>query len=287
MDDLNKDVENFFQGYAENFDAIYGHTKKRNFFQRWIDRRLRRVMRLRFEETLANSVNPDIKSILDIGCGSGRYCVEFLRQGKRVAALDMAEGMLQIARKACASISGEKPIEFIKANYLEYEFREKFDAACLMGLFDYIENPIALFEKLKRDISKEIYASFPKSSGLLAFIRRIRYRLRKCPLFMYTWADIEEIMTKTELLGKYEVVDCERDYFLKIDPPVARPTNVELAEFRAQFATDVGDAYWNIMAYQKAAKCFRRAYRYYLFMGDEELAQSMLDAIKACKRNMN
>ena len=61
MDDLNKDVENFFQGYAENFDAIYGHTKKRNFFQRWIDRRLRRVMRLRFEETLANSVNPDIR----------------------------------------------------------------------------------------------------------------------------------------------------------------------------------------------------------------------------------
>ena len=30
-----KDVEKFFHGYAADFDSIYGHTKKRNAWQKF------------------------------------------------------------------------------------------------------------------------------------------------------------------------------------------------------------------------------------------------------------
>jgi SAM-dependent methyltransferase len=220
MNNNSLKVENFFHNYAGTFESLYGHTKNRNFIGRWFDRNLRRVMRLRFEETLKNTANPDIKSILDIGCGPGRYCIEFLKQGKRVVGIDLAEGMLDIAKLATRDIaennSANCSIEFLQANYLTYEFDEKYDAACLMGFFDYIDDPIAIFNKLKKDITKEIYASFPKDSGLLAKQRRIRYWLRGCPLYLYSLSDLKEIMKRVDLSDKYQVIDCERDYFLKI-----------------------------------------------------------------------
>jgi len=209
-------VKTFFHGYAENFDAIYGHTGKRNFIGRWIDKHLRRTMRLRFEETLKQTSNPEIQSILDVGCGPGRYGVEFLKQGKKVVELDMAEGMLEIARQVIGDIRHEGSVEFIQADYLIHPFKEKFDAACLMGFFDYIENPVEVIEKLKKDVTGEIYASFPKNAGLLAKTRTVRYRLRQCPLFLYTIEDIRKIMEKTGLSDRYGITDCERDYFIKI-----------------------------------------------------------------------
>ena len=62
----------------------------------------------------------------------------------------------------------------------------KKDAAILMGFFDYISNPLDIFIKLKEDTNKFILASFPKSGGILAFQRKIRYNMRNCQLFYYS-----------------------------------------------------------------------------------------------------
>lgn len=210
-------VRDFFHGYAGDFDAIYGHTAKRNFIGRWVDRNLRKVMRLRFEETIKNTSNNAINSILDIGCGPGRYCVEFVRQGKKVVGVDLAEGMLALARQAVSAVVLPGTISFIKSDYLEAQFTERFDGACLMGFFDYIEDPVPIFKKLKKEISKEIYASFPKNQGLLAKIRMIRYRLRNCPLYLYSQADVERILKDSGLENQYEIKDLGRDYYVKVD----------------------------------------------------------------------
>lgn len=214
--DSNK-VRDFFHGYAGDFDAIYGHATKRNAFGRWIDRNLRAVMRRRFEETLKHTAKKEIRSILDVGCGPGRYSVEFLKQGKNVVALDLAEGMLVIAKKAVGAIEHSGSVAFIKADYLMHRFPEKFDAACLMGLFDYIREPVTVLKKLNSEVSKEIYASFPKRSGFLALTRQVRYRLRNCPLYMYSLSDVERILDDSGFAGKYVVQDFGRDYYVKID----------------------------------------------------------------------
>jgi SAM-dependent methyltransferase len=216
MENDRSKVSKFFHGYAGDFDAIYGHTDKRNALGRWIDTHLRAVMRLRFEETLKHTAKKEIRSILDVGCGPGRYSTEFLKQGKDVVALDIAEGMLALARKSAGAMEHNGSISFIKADYLENNFPEKIDAACLMGFFDYIRDPVTLMKKLKKEISKEIYASFPKNSGLLALIRRMRYRLRNCPLFLYSRYEIEKILDESGLAGQYTIQDFGRDYYVKI-----------------------------------------------------------------------
>lgn len=219
---VNKDsqeVKTFFDGYASDFDSIYGHTNKRGPIDKLADKWFRKVMLLRFEETLKRSVNPSIKNIVDIGCGPGLYCVEFLKQGKDVVAIDLAENMLSIAGAHVKKHASDKvdKITYLHANYLEHDFTQQYDAACLMGLFDYIKDPVELFEKLKKDITKEVYASFPKAGGFLAWQRKVRYNMKNCPLYLYTLEDIKTIMSKVGLDGKYEVVDCERGYFVKVD----------------------------------------------------------------------
>ena len=75
----NNDIGLFFESYAKSFDSIYGHRKKRSFIGRMNDWFFRRAMYSRFEKTINIIKNDDINSILDVGCGSGRYCLEYLK----------------------------------------------------------------------------------------------------------------------------------------------------------------------------------------------------------------
>jgi len=215
-----QEVKSFFDGYASDFDSIYGHTDhQRGVFDKLADKLFRQVMLLRFKETLKRTANSAINSVMDVGCGPGHYCVEFLKQGKKVMAIDLAENMLQIAKQRveAANFDDKADISFLQANYLDHNFGEQYDAACLMGFFDYIQNPEDVLEKLKKDITKEVYASFPQSGGLLILQRKIRYNLRNCPLYLYSRKDVDNLMKKVGLEGKYEVIDLKRDFFVKID----------------------------------------------------------------------
>lgn len=213
MDQVNKDVKNFFHHYAQGFDAIYGHTDKRNTIEKWVDKNFRKTMFLRFKEALAETAKPSIHSVADIGCGPGRYMVEFLNQGKEVLGLDMAPGMIEIAEKVVAE-SSNKNVRFLAGDYAEVALPKKYDAACLMGFFDYIPQPSIIIQKLKKDIAKEFYASFPQAGGLLAAQRRVRYRWRKCPLYLYTRQDVEKLM-KDNGITNYVIKDFGRDYYVK------------------------------------------------------------------------
>ena len=211
-----QDVKKFFHGYAADFDSIYGHAKKRSVFDKVMDKLFRRSMLLRFNETLESSAKPTVQSILDVGCGSGVYDVEFLKQGKTVVGLDMAEGMLEIAKKRTAPYANTGKISFILSDYMEHQFNEKYDAAVLMGVFDYVKDPVSLLKKLGKDVSKEIYASFPKGGGLLTWQRKVRYNMRHCPLYFYSKKSLVDILDQSGFQGKYTIKDLGRDFFVKV-----------------------------------------------------------------------
>lgn len=210
---VSRDVKDFFHHYAGGFDAIYGHTDNRNAFEKWIDKNFRKTMFLRFKEALQESSKPEIKTIIDIGCGPGRYVVDFLNQGKEVLGVDLAQGMLDIAGKL-ATESKNKNVQFLLGDYAELSLSKKYDAACLMGFFDYIEKPSIIIQKLKKDINKEFYASFPQSGGFLAWQRSIRYKWKNCPLYLYSKEDVEKLM-KDNGITNYVIKDFGRDYYVK------------------------------------------------------------------------
>ena len=207
-------VGQFFDIYAANFDAIYGHTGHRGMLGRWIDRTFRQVMVQRFEETLRQTEKSAIHSVLDIGCGPGRYTAAFALQKKEVIGIDIAEEMLKIAQDNIHALN--VTADLILGDYLSVHFDRVFDAACLMGFFDYIEDPVPVLKKLATEVTGEFYASFPKSGGLLAWQRRIRYRLRRCPLWLYSKQEVENALIASGFAGRYEIRDFGRDWYVVV-----------------------------------------------------------------------
>ncbi len=81
--------------------------------------------------TQIRRANPAARSLLDIGCGSGKY-LENLRHGFDCEGLDLSEGFLDIARKRCPGL----PIH--KANMIDFELGHSFDAiSCLFLAIAY------------------------------------------------------------------------------------------------------------------------------------------------------
>lgn len=208
-------VKTFFHGYAKSFDGIYMSTSQRSVVKRLVDHLFRKSMYERFRRTLKEVSAAEIGHILDVGCGPGRYCVEYLKLGKKVTGVDLADGMLQIARKICSQEVSGGQYEFLLGDYLTMSFSKKFDAAVLMGLFDYIADPVTLLKKLRTDTSKIILGSFPMKSGFLAWQRRVRYRLRGCPLYLYDRQQLKNILQAAGM-ERYEITKGDREYFVKI-----------------------------------------------------------------------
>ena len=214
---IAKNVTIFFNDYAHDFSSIYKEdTKKRSSFDKLMDKWFRKGIKERFNIAVKESKKDSIKSILDVGCGPGHFVVKFLEQGKKVTALDMAPSMIEITKKRVQSMGKEGEVTFILENYLEYKPTERFDAACVMGFFDYVEDPVLVLKKLINDINKEIYISIPDNKGILAWQRKIRYNLRNCPLFLYSREFLEDSLKKAGCFEISEIIECNRGYFVII-----------------------------------------------------------------------
>ena len=204
-------VKNFFSGYAKDFDSIYGDGKPRNLFNRFMDKLFRQAMYERYKRTISFLTSNDINTVLDVGCGSGRYATDLSKAGMKITGVDLAQEMLDIAESMSNNLGYKN--EFILGSYLDVDIYSKKDAAILMGFFDYISNPLDIFLKLKNDTNKYILASFPKSGGILAFQRKIRYNLRNCQLFYYDKNIIKKIMADSGI-EDFEIQDNDREFFL-------------------------------------------------------------------------
>lgn len=214
---ISKNVSIFFDGYAHDFSSIYKEdTKKRSSFDKLMDNWFRKGIEERFSKTISKTNKNSIKSVLDIGCGPGHFVVEFLKQGKKITALDIAPSMLEITKKRVQAMNKEEEVKFILEDYLNYRPDQKFDAACVMGFFDYVEDPVKVLKKLLKDVEKEIYISVPDNKGILAFQRKIRYKLRNCPLFLYSKEYLVESLKEAGCFEISEIDEMDRGYFVTI-----------------------------------------------------------------------
>ena len=214
---ISKNVSIFFDGYAHDFSSIYKEdTKKRSSFDKLMDKWFRKGIKDRFDLTLNETKKDTIKTILDIGCGPGHFVIKFLEQEKQVTALDIAPSMIEITKKRVQSVGKNDQVKFILEDYLEYKPTEKFDAACVMGFFDYVEDPVITLKKLNNEVKKEIYISIPDNKGFLAWQRKIRYKQRNCPLFLYSIEFLEDSLKKAGCFEISEIIAIDRGYFVKI-----------------------------------------------------------------------
>lgn len=180
----------FFHGFADTFDTFY--DGKRSPLMQWIDRRFRNDMFERYRLTFERLGDLHGKSVIDIGCGSGPYVIEALKQGaENVLAFDAAPRMLELTRQRVERIGAQGKVSYQESYFPPKQPLGKFNCAIVMGVLDYVEDSTAFLKALREIITDAAVISFPSWHWFRTPIRKVRYRLRSCPVWFYTDADIQ------------------------------------------------------------------------------------------------
>jgi cyclopropane fatty-acyl-phospholipid synthase-like methyltransferase len=190
---LNKGAQIHFDKIPEQWDALYSHE---NPWWYRLNKLLRPALFSRYQLTFEQCDNITNKTVLDIGCGTGRYSIEFAKRGaKRVVGIDFSPSMIEFCKKMAQEAGVAERCEFLCSEFLAMPLvEEKFDYIVAMGFFDYIENAQPFFDKIASLQPTKFIASFPLFSFLWGIQRHIRYYwIKKCPIYYYNKEQIESL----------------------------------------------------------------------------------------------
>ena len=129
----NRWYESLFENYAEKYDSenfVFGTIGECDFLEKEFN----------FDKSIR---------ILDIGCGTGRHCIEMAKRGYDVTGIDLSEAQL---RKAKSKAKEEHlKIEFLLQDARKLSFKNEFDAAIMLceGGFPLMETDEMNFKILK------------------------------------------------------------------------------------------------------------------------------------------
>ena len=120
-DDMQEVSSVFNRAYADQYDVLY-HEKDYESECNMIEEAFRRYSRI------------PVKSILDLGCGTGNHVIPMARKGYRVTGVDRSQEMLDHARSKLLSIHPPMacPPSFQHGDLQRLTLRKRFDAALMM-----------------------------------------------------------------------------------------------------------------------------------------------------------
>lgn len=108
----------FNQGYADQYDLLYGDKD----YEAECD----------LLEQAFKKYGHGVKTILDIGCGTGNHSIPLARRGYQVTGVDLSENMLAHAREKAKSSNALSSITFIQGDARTMDLNQKFDAVLMM-----------------------------------------------------------------------------------------------------------------------------------------------------------
>jgi ubiquinone/menaquinone biosynthesis C-methylase UbiE len=208
----NPGAIDYFHRRIQDFDDIYRDDKKG--LLSFLNKTIRASVRIRFD--LAFEILGDLngKSVLDIGCGSGRYMFKAVeRNAGYVIGIDAAAGALKQAEKIADDLNVRDKLKFVEADFMDFSSDRQFDVIFAVGYFDYIFNPADHLKKMVELSNGIIYASFPKLWSILTISRKIRLMLNRCPVRFYSKGGIRKLLRQCGI-DNYEIKTIYRDYIL-------------------------------------------------------------------------
>jgi len=214
-------VNDYFNREAKRFDAIY--EKDKPVHQQIGDNLFRRVIYERYS-LVVNAIGAPGASMLDVGCGPGRYGLELARRGaKRCVGVDVATEMIAIARTEAERFGVADRCAWVVSDWLSYDNREKFDAVVAMGYYDYLEDPLPHLRKMIAAAKGRVFASFPKRWTVRTGLRILRFTLARGYVRFYSRKDVLDLFRQAGRIEYLSLVDLGRDLVAIYDAGAAAP----------------------------------------------------------------
>jgi SAM-dependent methyltransferase len=203
--DNTHQVATFWNNIASEFDAIY--TGNKSTVGRMLDHWLRKDIYQRFDWVMDHSGDLDGQRVCDIGCGSGRFVVEFAKRGaSHVTGVDVAPEMLKLARRLAAHEGVDPVCNFVHADVLNWKTTETYDLTIAIGFWDYIMQPEARLGIIRSLTKGKFLSAWPRFWTWRMPVRKVRLQyMQGCPVYFYRRPQVYRLL---EWAG-FEVVSCE------------------------------------------------------------------------------
>jgi 2-polyprenyl-3-methyl-5-hydroxy-6-metoxy-1,4-benzoquinol methylase len=214
MASVEEKVRDHFHDDAARFDAIY--VEKKGPLAAFIDNYWRGVVQKRLELNVEKLRPLAGKKILDVGCGSGRFCIAFAKEGaEKVIGIDFAPAMIELADKLSNEAGVGDKCEYIVGAFPDDidESDGPFDACTGNGFFDYVEHPVPIITAMREMTKGRMIMSFPKRNEWRIPLRRLRFWIKGTPLFLYTEPQVRDILAKAGVTD-FEFIHLDRDYLV-------------------------------------------------------------------------
>jgi SAM-dependent methyltransferase len=109
----------FGAGYAGAYDRIYGEKE----YERECDL---------LAELFRTHAGQPVRSVLDLGCGTGSHAVRLAERGFRVVGVDASGAMLARAREKARAPGAGAALAFVESDVRGFRSPETFDAVLMM-----------------------------------------------------------------------------------------------------------------------------------------------------------
>jgi len=179
-------VAQYWNHVSADFDAIYTGEGKSSL-ARALDHWLRKDMYQRFDWVMRESGDLGGRTVCDVGCGSGRFVVEFARRhADHVTGIDVAPEMLKLARALTAQQGSADRCEFVNTDVLDWTTDRVFDVTVAIGFWDYIQNPASRLAVIRRLTGRTFLSAWPRLWTWRVPLRKVRLQyVSGCPVYFY------------------------------------------------------------------------------------------------------
>lgn len=198
-----QEIRGYFDARSNDYDAFY---EPRSGFERWFNHVFRKGVYRRRDEVLNLAQKYNLRSVLDVGCGSGRNTVWWAKRGLGpLHGVDISKEMIEEAARVARQENVCDSCSFELADYINWDSDKKWDMVVACGVFDYVVDAEALLAHMAKHAKHVIYGSFPGWSLLRSPLRKIRYALRGCPTHFYRKSELQRIFANVGF-GKVECI---------------------------------------------------------------------------------
>ena len=142
-DQKSNNKQSFYRVQEETFDTFASHLTTKDFFKE--DTALHRE----YEFVLDLMGNLKGKSVLDVGCGTGRYALRIAKRARQVVGIDISKESIAYAKKV-AQLYGIKNFRGEVNNFSKPKYRNYFDFVLMVNTIHHVQDITMLLTNAKK-----------------------------------------------------------------------------------------------------------------------------------------